>query len=116
MYHIPLACTCVLISLPSVWILVAMLSVESVVRDYHVYMDNWSPSVGDDFELEVEQLNRHDRYAVAIKVSGDIVSHVPCEFSKIVHYCIKNCSRSGLRTLRSNNLRTFTWSTNRALF
>ena len=62
-----------------------MLTVESVVRGYHVYKDDWSPSVGDEFELEIEELNRHDRYAVAIKVSGDIVGHVPREFSKIVY-------------------------------
>ena len=51
-----------------------MLSVESMVRGYHVYMDDWSPSVGDEFELEIKKLNRHDRCAVAIEVSGDIVS------------------------------------------
>ena len=33
----------------------AMLSIESVVRGYHVYMDDWSPSVGDEFELETEE-------------------------------------------------------------
>ena len=70
-----------------------MLTVESVVRGYHVYKDDWSPSVGDEFELEIEELNRQDRYAVAIKVSGDIVGHVPREFSKIVYYFIKNGGR-----------------------
>ena len=44
-----------------------------------MYKDDWSPPVGDEFELEIEELNRHDRYAVAIKVSGDIVGHVPRE-------------------------------------
>ena len=58
-----------------------------------MYKDDWSPSVGDEFELEIEELNRHDRYAAAIKVSGDIVGHVPREFSKIVYYFIKNGSR-----------------------
>ena len=71
----------------------SLLTVESVVRGYHVYKDDWSPSVGDEFELEIEELNRHDRYAVAIKVSGDIVGHVPREFSKIVYYFIKNGGR-----------------------
>ena len=44
-------------------------------------MDDWSSLAGDEFELEIEELNRHERYAVAIKVSGDIVGHVPREFS-----------------------------------
>ena len=48
-----------------------MLSIESVVRGYYVYRDQWSPSVGNEFELEIEKLNRNDLYAVAIKVSGD---------------------------------------------
>ena len=99
MYRILLMCTHVLISFPSIWILVAMLNVESVVRGYHVYMDDWSHSVGDEFVLETEELNRHDRYTVAIKVSGNIVSHMPQEFSKIVYYFIKNGRRSGLGTL-----------------
>ena len=90
MYLILLVHTRVLISLLFVWILVAMLSVESMVRGYHVYKDDWSPSVRDEFELEMEELNRHDRYAVVIKVSGDIVGHMPSEFSKIVYYFIKN--------------------------
>ena len=66
------------------WVLLVMLSVESLVRGYHVYMNDWSPSVGDEFAIEVEEHDRyavavkvthdgHDRYAVAIKVSGDIV-------------------------------------------
>ena len=48
-----------------------------------MYKDDWPPSVGDEFELEKEELNRHDRYSVAIKVSCDIVGHVPREFSKL---------------------------------
>ena len=68
MHSILLMCTSVLISFLSVWILVAMLSIESVVRGYYVYRDQWSPSVGDEFELEIEKLNRNDWYAVAVKV------------------------------------------------
>ena len=85
MYCILLVCTHVhvLNSFPSVWILVAMLSVESVVRGYIACLyGDWSPSVGDKFELEIEELtcNKHNRYAMSIKVSGDIVGHV--SFSK----------------------------------
>ena len=85
--------TCVLILFPFVWILVAMLSVESMVRGYHVYKDDWSPSVGDELKLELEELKRHDRYAVAIKVSGNIVNNAPRKFSKIVYHFIKNGGR-----------------------
>ena len=66
MYRILLVRTRVLISFPLVWIPEAMLSVESVVRGYHVYKNDWSPSVGGQLELEIEELYRHDRYTVAI--------------------------------------------------
>ena len=67
----------------------AMLSVESVVGGYHVYMDHWSPWVGNEVELDIEELNRHGWYAVVIKVSGDIVTHMPRESSTIVDYFFK---------------------------
>ena len=77
-----------------VWILVTMLTVESVFRGYNLYKNDWCPSVGDEFELETEELNRHDRYAVAIKVSVDIVGHVPRKFFRIVYCFIKNGGRA----------------------
>ena len=60
--------------------------------------------------------NKHDRYAAAIKVSGNIFGHVPHKFSKIVYYFIKWVFQSTLRTSRSNNFGTVMWSTNRAFF
>ena len=57
-----------------------------MIRGYHVYMDQWFSSTGDELELEIEELNRHDGCAVAVKVSDDIVGHVPREFSKIVKW------------------------------
>ena len=35
---------------------------DSVVRSYHVYMDNWDPAIGDKFnaEMEVHVSNRRD--------------------------------------------------------
>ena len=64
------------------WVLKVWL--EATV--YHAYMDDWSPSVGDEFKLEIEELNKHDRYTVGIKVSDDTVGHVPRKLSKIVYY------------------------------
>ena len=64
-------CTCVVMSFPSVWILLAMLSVEKRDSRLHVHIDDWSPPVGNEFELKIEELNRHDRYAVTITVNGD---------------------------------------------
>ena len=68
-------------------------SVHSIVRGYHVYKLEWNPEIGSTFETEIEDfniLNIHDRYAVAVKVDNDTVSHIPHEISKICHYFLKN--------------------------
>ena len=44
-------------------------------------------AVGNELELNIDELNRHDRHAAATKVSGDIFGHVPLEFSKIAYAC-----------------------------
>ena len=51
------------------------LHVESVVRGYHVYKEDWSPNIGDRFGVEVEETNIHDRYAVAVVVNDRITGH-----------------------------------------
>ena len=64
--------------------------VESVVRGYHVYKAEWTPEIGDAFQVKTEEENRHDRFAVAVVVNSNVVGHVPREFSKSVFYFIKN--------------------------
>ena len=59
MYHILLMCSCVLITFPYIYILVAMLNVQNVVGGYNSYRNHWSTAVGDEFELAMEELNRH---------------------------------------------------------
>ena len=59
---------------------------ESVVRGYHAYMDSWTPSIRDKFEVKINEINLHDRYAVAVKVNRAIVGHVPQEVSKMVFH------------------------------
>ena len=66
-------------------------------------MDDWSPQVGNIFELKVKELNRRDRHAVLISVSGDILGHVPHKLSKLVYYFIKLVFQGNLRMLRSSN-------------
>ena len=54
-----------------------------------MYMDDWSHPVGKEFKLIVKELNRHDRYAVAVKFGGNMFGRVPHKFSEIVYYFIK---------------------------
>lgn len=56
-----------------------------------MYMNKWSPHIGGEFQVEIEELNRHNRYAVAVKVNEDIVGHVPKKHSKVFYYFIRYC-------------------------
>ena len=68
---------------------------DSFVRGYHVYMDIWTPKVGDEnFCLKSENENQHEKFAVAIVLEERIVGHVPKNLSKIFHQFMKipNCT------------------------
>ena len=56
---------------------------DSSVRGYHVYQDIWTPVSGEQLVCEREDGNPQDRYAVAIKKSGNIVGHVPRNISML---------------------------------
>ena len=43
----------------------SVYSFRNVVRGYHVYMNDWTPAIGDEFQAEIEELNVHDRYNVS---------------------------------------------------
>ena len=62
------------------------LTVESVVRDYHVFKEVWDPWRGDQFCLQIEELNRYDRYTVAVMASLAEVSAKVLEVSKRVKH------------------------------
>lgn len=43
-----------------------MMSLESVIRGYHIMKENWTPREGDTlckFDFEVEELNQYNCYA-----------------------------------------------------
>jgi len=70
------------------------LSLESVVRGYHVYMRIWDPEIGDVLACKQESENDDDRFAVAVcpLESSDsllIVGHVPREISRICWYFLE---------------------------
>ena len=51
--------------------------IYSFLRGYHVYMEIWTPVVGEILVVKIEPTNRHDIYAVAIYRDAKIVGHVP---------------------------------------
>ena len=63
---------------------------NSFVRGFHAYMDIWTPKVGgENFCLNPENENQHDKFAVAIVLEERIVGHVPEKLSKIFHRFMK---------------------------
>ena len=62
----------------------AEFETDSSVRGYHVYQDNWAPVIGERLNCEREEENPQDRYAVAIRKSGDTVGHVPRSISRSI--------------------------------
>ncbi len=62
---------------------------QSAVRGIQVYRFNWEPILGQICETECELNNVNDRFAVAVKVDGITVGHLPREQSRACHYFIK---------------------------
>ncbi len=48
---------------------------ESVVRGHHVYKRVWTPVVGEQLPVGVEEDNGNDPRAVAVRKSGIVVGH-----------------------------------------
>ena len=57
--------------------------IESSVHGHHVYKDVWSPVIGDELLVQVEEHNTFNEFGVAVMKNSDVVGHVPQEISKI---------------------------------
>ena len=54
---------------------------NSCIRGYHVYKDDWIPVIGEELECARELDNRRDRYAVKAMKDGTTVGHLPAKIS-----------------------------------
>ena len=62
----------------------SVAEVQSYIRGYHVYMDVWTPSIGETLLLRREPENPNDKSAVAVVNDGEVVGHIPYNMSNIV--------------------------------
>ena len=53
------------------------LEIQSYVRGYHAFMDDWTPVIGQTLLLKQEPTNSKDKNAVAVYEEGCVVGHVP---------------------------------------
>ena len=71
-------------------------SFSSAIRGYHVYKSTWQPFIGEHLELERENGNAHDRFAVAVikicpaRRTQTIVGHIPREISSIIWHFLSH--------------------------
>ena len=68
---------------------------SSVVMGYHVYMKNWTSSIGNEVLGFMEPTNKLEKYAVPVKGKDeDIIGHLPLgksgKFAKTVFYFLKS--------------------------
>ena len=75
-------------------ILLSTLEVNSFIKGYHEYKEEWIPHIGEILAVEREPDNMTDRYAVAIKKSGRVVGHLKKgtsgRFAKIASFFLNN--------------------------
>ena len=50
---------------------------DSVVRGHHIYKTYWTPVVGEELTLEMEDDNEHGEHAVAVMKDGYLGWHMP---------------------------------------
>ena len=67
----------------------AQFEINSSIRSYHVYQDNWTPVVGEQLLCKREEGNPRDRYALAIKKTRDTMGHVSHNISTVCSLFIR---------------------------
>ena len=72
------------------------VSFSSAIRGHHVYKSTWQPFIGEHLEIERENGNTHDRFAVAVikicptRRTRTIVGHIPKEISNIIWHFLSH--------------------------
>ena len=57
--------------------------IESSVRGHHIYKSTWTPEIGEELAVTMEEDNSFDSYAVAVAKNSSVVGHLPREISRI---------------------------------
>ena len=46
---------------------------DSVLRGHHVYKSIWTSVIGEELNLEREESNKHDEYAITVRKNGKTI-------------------------------------------
>ena len=55
----------------------ALFVVETMVRGYHVYQENWSATVGEELVCQRVTGKICDTFAVSVIRASEVVGHIP---------------------------------------
>ena len=61
-------------------------TINSFVRDHHVYQSKWTPFIGQCLVIKREPDNPHDKFAVNVICEGDVLGHLSRSIPKNVSY------------------------------
>lgn len=72
-----------------------VLEINSYVRGYHAYMEDWMPTIGECLLVKPEPTNTKDKEAVAVLKDDLIVGHVPHNFaSRLFHFLRRDVNKA----------------------
>ena len=60
--------------------------IESTVRENRVYKSLWSPVMGEELNVQTEDSNIFDEFAVAVFKDGIVVGHIPLKLTRTCWY------------------------------
>jgi hypothetical protein len=66
-----------------------MFEIDSCARGFHVFQELWTPQIGETLQC-VEDNNREDPFAVAVKKGNTTVGHVPRKISCVCTLLLKH--------------------------
>ena len=49
---------------------------ESVIKGYHVYVNDWTPLLGENLSARPEPENETDKYPVAVTKDARVIGHL----------------------------------------
>ena len=78
------------------------ISVEAMIRGYHVYKDIWTAVINEQLRCQREPYNTADPFAVAVVKDDTTVGHVPRKISAI---CSLFLRKKGAKLLEVGDIR-----------
>ena len=73
---------------------------NSVVREHHIYKDDWTPKIGEILEAKKdtrEEAVANDNYAIGLHKEGKLVGHIPIEISRLSYHFLNESSENRIQ-------------------